>query len=129
MHSFYYTQINSGHKDPASEYLNDYCDGLQFQSHPLISNDDDKFLQIVLYYDELEICNPLGSRRKKHKIGNITYCVHMTLSKVGTSISPFRNVGCMHVGETFFGRGGGGPLSCALCKRALVSQDQLHYLR
>lgn len=26
-------------------------------------------LQITLYYDELELCNPLGSHRKKHKIG------------------------------------------------------------
>ena len=27
-------------------------------------------LQLNLYYDELEICNPLGSRRKIHKLGN-----------------------------------------------------------
>ena len=26
-------------------------------------------LQLMIYYDELELCNPLGSRRKKHKIG------------------------------------------------------------
>ena len=24
---------------------------------------------LQVYYDELELCNPLGSRRKKHKIG------------------------------------------------------------
>ena len=26
-------------------------------------------LQIMLYYDEVEVCNPLGSNRKKHKLG------------------------------------------------------------
>lgn len=27
-------------------------------------------IQIILYYDELEIVNPLGSKNGKHKIGN-----------------------------------------------------------
>ena len=48
--------------------MSDYCDGLQFSNNPLYSTDASS-LQIVLYYDELEICNPLGSRRKKHKLG------------------------------------------------------------
>lgn len=31
-------------------------------------------LQIFLYYDELEICNPLGSKVKIHKLGMYTVC-------------------------------------------------------
>jgi len=30
-------------------------------------------LQICLYYDELELCNILGSKRSIHKIGTIFY--------------------------------------------------------
>jgi hypothetical protein len=35
----------------------------------VIFSKDHTALQIILYYDELEVCNPLGSRRKKHKLG------------------------------------------------------------
>ena len=39
--------------------MEDYCDGLQYKQHPLFSIEPHS-LQIMLYYDELEICNPLG---------------------------------------------------------------------
>lgn len=34
-------------------------------------------LQIKLYYDDLEVCNALGSKIKKHKLGMLisTLCV------------------------------------------------------
>ena len=48
--------------------LTDYSDGIQFLEHKLFSVDVSA-LQVLLYYDELEVCNPLGSRRKIHKIG------------------------------------------------------------
>lgn len=47
----------------------DYCDGEQFRHHPLFSTDPCA-LQLLLYFDELEVCNPLGSRANKHKLGN-----------------------------------------------------------
>ena len=50
--------------------LGDYCDGEDFKSHPLFSSDPHA-LQILLFFDELEVCNPLGSRANKHKIGMI----------------------------------------------------------
>ena len=46
--------------------LFDYCDGNGFNDHPLFSVYNDAF-QILLYYDE--ICNPLGSKTKIHKMG------------------------------------------------------------
>lgn len=49
-------------------YMYDFCSGTRYSSHSLFGVDSTA-LQIILYYDELEICNPLGSRRKKHKIG------------------------------------------------------------
>ena len=36
---------------------------IQFFSHY------DNALQIIAYFDELEICNPLGSHVKRHKVG------------------------------------------------------------
>ena len=30
-------------------------------------------LQIIAYYDELELCNPLGAYVKKHKLGVVTF--------------------------------------------------------
>ena len=44
------------------------CDGSQFKSHPLCKNDKNA-LQIVAYYNELEVCNPLGAAAKVHKLG------------------------------------------------------------
>lgn len=49
--------------------MGDYCDGTQFSEHPLFQQDPSA-LQIRLYYDDLEACNALGAKTKKHKLGN-----------------------------------------------------------
>ena len=48
--------------------LGDYCDGCDFSHHPLYSVDPTS-LQILLYYDDVEVCNPLGTKVKLHKLG------------------------------------------------------------
>ena len=48
--------------------IEDFCDGLSFKEHPLFSTDSTA-LQVMLYYDDVEVCNPIGSRAKKHKLG------------------------------------------------------------
>lgn len=48
--------------------LEDFCDGKVFKSHPLFSSDK-QALQIHFYYDDVEVCNPLGSKAKIHKLG------------------------------------------------------------
>lgn len=52
--------------------IEDFCDGSVFANHPLFSQDSST-LQIVAYYDKLEICNPLGSHAKQHKLGIVFY--------------------------------------------------------
>lgn len=47
--------------------LGDYCDGSNFQNHSLYSSQRNA-LQILLYYDEVEVCNPLGTKVKRHKL-------------------------------------------------------------
>lgn len=56
-------------------YLYDFCDGEIFQNHPLFSVDN-QALQIIIYTDEVETANPLGSYRGVHKLdenNNINY--------------------------------------------------------
>ena len=53
--------------------MGDFCDGEQFKEHALFK-DDPTALQICLYYDDLEICNALGSKTKKHKLGTYDNC-------------------------------------------------------
>lgn len=40
--------------------LQDFCDGQLFKLHPLFSQDP-LALQIIAFFDELELCNPLGT--------------------------------------------------------------------
>ena len=52
--------------------IEDFCDGATFRNHAFFSQDPEA-LQIIGYYDELEVCNPLGSHIKKHKVGVVFY--------------------------------------------------------
>ena len=49
--------------------IEDFCDGERFKNHPK----DLSALQIIAFYDEVEICNPLGSHVKQHKLGIVFY--------------------------------------------------------
>lgn len=53
------------------EKLGDYCDGENYHKSNLF-REDPCGLQIQLYYDEVEVCNPIGSKAKKHKLGMVT---------------------------------------------------------
>ena len=48
--------------------MEDFCDSPKAKAHSLFSIHSTA-LQILLYFDECELCNPLGSFRKKHKLG------------------------------------------------------------
>ena len=69
-------QIDSFHGSDTST-LTDICDGSVFKTHPLF-HVDKKAVQIVAYFDEVELCNPLGSSSKKHKLG----CIFFTLGNL-----------------------------------------------
>lgn len=58
-----------GSKD---DILKDMCDGSVFKNHPIFKTDN-KAIQIIAYFDEVELCNPLGSSSKKHKLGCIFF--------------------------------------------------------
>lgn len=48
--------------------MRDYVDGSGFKEHELFAVKKNA-LQIFFYFDELEVCNPLGSKAKTHKLG------------------------------------------------------------
>ena len=60
-------QVEKGHQSD-SHIKEDFCDGKAFSQHPLFSVHKDA-LQLLFYFDELEVCNPLGSKTKVHKLG------------------------------------------------------------
>lgn len=47
-----------------------YCDGTAYKSHALFQSKPNAF-QIILHYDELELCNPLGAKASIHKLGRL----------------------------------------------------------
>ena len=59
-----------------SGLLGDYCDGELFHTTQLFQ-EDPSALQIQLYYDELEVCNPLGSIIAPLHSSYMIYCIHL----------------------------------------------------
>lgn len=54
--------------------LEEFCDGTLFKSHELFSQKP-LALQLIIYYDDVEVCNPLGSYRGVHKLGKLDFVV------------------------------------------------------
>ena len=63
----------------------DFCDGKLFREHPLFSSDPFA-LQIIAYFDELEVCNPLGSHIKRHKLGIVFFTLGNIRPKLRSSL-------------------------------------------
>lgn len=60
--------------------LTDYRDGIYFRNHKVFADNPDA-LRLHLYEDEFEVCNPLGSKRNKHKRCAFYYTVGNVGSK------------------------------------------------
>ena len=77
-------QVSKSHHQDVGLF-GDFCDGSLYKSHPLFSSSTGSggalCLQFVLYYDDVEVTNPLGSRRGKHKLGKhgciVVFTLHM----------------------------------------------------
>ena len=59
-------------------FIGDFCDGELYKSIPLFVNHVNS-LQIVMFFDEMETCNPLSGHAGVHKLGNnfFQYTVHI----------------------------------------------------
>ena len=45
------------------------CDGWQAKEHDLLGSSSPYNFKILTYFDEVELCNPIGSNTKLHKLG------------------------------------------------------------
>ncbi len=64
-------QLGTDLRDPDHPYhMTDYVDGQAQQQHPLFTIHKEGF-QIIFYYDDVEVCNPLGSKAKIHKLSKL----------------------------------------------------------
>ena len=61
-----YLQIYHDHKSK-DHLMSDFCDGELYCKNRLFATDT-QALQLLFYNDDIEICNPLGSRAKVHKM-------------------------------------------------------------
>ncbi len=52
----------------SDEFIGDFCDCQLFKTHPLFK-DSTRALQLIVYFDEVEACNPLGGHAGIHKLG------------------------------------------------------------
>ena len=48
--------------------MKDFCDGDFFKDHPVFTSNP-LAIQVILYYDDIEVANPLGSKAGNHKLG------------------------------------------------------------
>ncbi|XP_042084783.1 uncharacterized protein LOC102293912 isoform X2 [Haplochromis burtoni] len=51
-----------------------FCDGIYYKTNELFSGEDPT-IAIILYIDDFEICNPLGTSRKKHKVTAVYWVI------------------------------------------------------
>ena len=50
--------------------MRDICDGSFVKNHTLFQRYPNA-LQFIIYYDDIEVCNPLGSSAGTHKLGTV----------------------------------------------------------
>ena len=67
-------QITGGPHQSCGDFLTDVCDGSCYKEHQVFSNHPTA-LQIIAYYDDISITNPLGSSKNKYKLGRYTTCI------------------------------------------------------
>ena len=63
-----YNKVFRARTTTSNKCLLDFCDGQLFKEHPLFGKDNSA-LQLVVYFDEVEVANPLGSYKGYHKLG------------------------------------------------------------
>lgn len=73
--------------------LEDFCDGELFINHPIFSTDPFA-LQVIAYFDELEVCNPLGTHTKVHKLGIILFTLGNIPPKFRSTLRAINLVAC-----------------------------------
>lgn len=61
------------------DLIEGYCDAEAYRNHPLFSVCHHA-LQVLFYYDDVEVVNPIGSRTKIHKLGKLIILLNISFS-------------------------------------------------
>ena len=61
-----------------SDMLRDFCDGTFYKNHPVFKSHN-LALQTILYYDDIETANPLGSKAGNHKLGTYLCTIYVCM--------------------------------------------------
>lgn len=67
-------------------YIKSIFDGKCFKKNDFYAGEETR-LSIILYVDDFEVCNPLGTSRKKHKITAVYWVLANWLSKLQSALS------------------------------------------
>lgn len=54
--------------------IGDYCDGSFIINHSYFQRTPN-VLQLLIYFDEMEVCDPLASHKGVHKLGNVNIVI------------------------------------------------------
>ena len=65
-------EIHNPHINCGGETISDFCDGNLFKTHPLFASHPEA-LQFIVYHDDIEVANALGSKAGAHKLGMCNY--------------------------------------------------------
>lgn len=65
---------------------NGFHDGSQFKENQFLSGEEFR-LSLLLYCDDFEICNPLGTSRKKHKVTGVYWVLADIPSTLRSTLS------------------------------------------
>lgn len=88
-HPKIWSMVEAEAKKCTEGFVSDISDGELFKSHPLFSTKPDA-LQIILYTDEIEICNPLGSFASKNKLLMVYYTLGNIHPKYRSKLAAIR---------------------------------------
>lgn len=69
-----YVLIMSEPLDISTNFIKSYTDCMEYKNHPLF-REYSRALRIVLYYDEIEIVNPIGTKTIIHKLSIFYYTI------------------------------------------------------
>ena len=70
-------EINSPHGS-SDGIMRDFCDAQLIKESELFKKDPTA-LQLIMFYDKIEVANPLGAKAGIHKLGELRICMHFCI--------------------------------------------------
>lgn len=99
-----FRKLYFGEKKSQDSFIRGHRDSLHFTNHPLFTQDQFA-LRLAIFFDEVEMVSPLGSKTKKHDQGMFLFQIHNmppSWNSRLSSIFPFANCNGSHVREFGF---------------------------